>query len=76
MVNPYEVEKVADCIQNALTMDKAEAEIRMASLRNREQKYDLDFLLSTFMKEMGSYDIQGMHLNNNVLFFLEIRHSR
>ena len=59
MVNPYEIEKVADSIQNGLTMDKAEAEIRMVSLRNREQKNDLNFLLNTFLKEMGSYDIQG-----------------
>ena len=59
MVNPYEIEKVADCIQNGLTMDKAEAEIRMVSLRNREQKNDLNYLLNTFLKEMGSYDIQG-----------------
>ena len=64
MVNPYEIEKVADGIQNALTMDKAEAEIRMTSLRNREQKHDLDSLLTTFMKEMGSYDIQGMRQSN------------
>ena len=45
-------------------MDKAEAEIRMTSLRNREQKHDLDSLLTTFMKEMGSYDIQGMRQSN------------
>ena len=70
MVNPYEIEKVADCIQNALTMDKAEAEIRMVSLRNREQKNDLNFLLNTFLKEMGSYDIQGRRaFKNNIFVF-------
>ena len=68
MVNPYEIEKVADGIQNALTMDKAEAEIRMVSLRNREQKHDLDSLLTTFMKEMGSYTIQGKRVNLTFLF--------
>ena len=70
MVNPYEIEKVADCIQNALTMDKAEAEIRMVSLRNREQKNDLNFLLNTFLKEMGSYDIQGRRtFKKNIFVF-------
>ena len=59
LVNPYEIEKVAGAIHNALTMDKAEAEIRMVSLRSREQKYDLKFLLNTFLKEMGSFDMQG-----------------
>ena len=59
MVNPYEIEKVAGAIHNAITMDKAEAEIRMVSLRSREQKYDLKFLLNTFLKEMGSFDMQG-----------------
>ena len=68
MVNPYEIEKVADCIQNALTMDKAEAEIRMVSLRNREQKNDLNFLLNTFLKEMGSYDIQGRRVFKKNIF--------
>lgn len=68
MVNPYEVEKVADAMYSALTMDKAEAEIRMVSLRNREQKNDLEFLLNTFLKEMGSDDVQGIH-NINIFFY-------
>ena len=71
MVNPYEVEKVADAMYSALTMDKAEAEIRMVSLRNREQKNDLEFLLNTFLKEMGSDDVQGIH-NINIFFISPI----
>ena len=33
MANPYEINKVADYLHNALTMDKAEAEVRMIGLR-------------------------------------------
>ena len=72
MVNPYEIEKVADSIQNGLTMDKAEAEIRMVSLRNREQKNDLNFLLNTFLKEMGSYDIQGKRAYKQYFYTFKI----
>ena len=73
MVNPYEIEKVAGVIHNALTMDKAEAEIRMVSLRSREQKYDLKFLLNTFLKEMGSFDMQGERDQNTFVSFEKYR---
>ena len=73
MVNPYEIEKVAGAIHNALTMDKAEAEIRMVSLRSREQKYDLKFLLNTFLKEMGSFDMQGERDQNTFFSFQKYR---
>ena len=73
LVNPYEIEKVAGAIHNALTMDKAEAEIRMVSLRSREQKYDLKFLLNTFLKEMGSFDMQGERDQNTFFSFQKYR---
>ena len=37
IVNPYEVNKVADYLHNSLTMSEAEAEVRMISLRNRKK---------------------------------------
>jgi trehalose-6-phosphate synthase len=33
MANPYEPNKVCDTLYNALTMNEAEAEVRMLSLR-------------------------------------------
>ena len=36
IVNPYEVNKVADYLHNSLTMSEAEAEVRMISLRKRK----------------------------------------
>ena len=64
MVNPYEIGKVADVIDNALTMDKAQAEIRMNALRNRESKNDLEFWFKAFLKEIGTQSSEGNHTNN------------
>ena len=66
MVNPYEIGKVADVIDNALTMDKAQAEIRMNALRNRESKNDLEYWFKAFLKEIGSQDSKGNHTTNRV----------
>ena len=56
IVNPYESGKVADVIHHALTMDPAEAEVRMSALRSRESVNDLDRWLKTFLKEIGNLD--------------------
>jgi len=52
MVNPYEVNKVADTLHNALTMSEAEAEVRMISLRTREKNHDLDSWMRKFLCEV------------------------
>jgi len=52
MANPYEINKVADYLHNALTMDKAEAEVRMIGLRAREKTFDLDFWMRSFLGEL------------------------
>lgn len=59
MANPYESGRVADVIHNALTMDKAEAEVRMSALRDRESVHDLDHWLKTFLKEIGNLVDEG-----------------
>ncbi|XP_023330996.1 alpha,alpha-trehalose-phosphate synthase [UDP-forming] [Eurytemora carolleeae] len=54
IVNPYEVNKVADYLHNSLTMSEAEAEVRMISLRGREKIHDLNFWMRSFLREMDN----------------------
>jgi len=54
LVNPYEVNKVADYLHSALTMPTAEAEVRMNSLRAREASHDLDYWMQSFFRELDS----------------------
>jgi len=56
MVNPYEVNKVADYLHNALTMSQPEAEVRMISLRAREKHFDLDYWMKSFMREIENLE--------------------
>ncbi|CAG0890921.1 unnamed protein product [Darwinula stevensoni] len=51
LVNPYELDDVADTLHRALTMPDDEREMRMNHLRKREQTMNLDFWLSNFLKE-------------------------
>ncbi|XP_043227657.1 alpha,alpha-trehalose-phosphate synthase [UDP-forming]-like isoform X2 [Amphibalanus amphitrite] len=54
LVNPYEIDDVAETIHRALTMDKDERRLRMTCLRRREKQYDVTFWLRSFLKEMGT----------------------
>ncbi|CAG0898881.1 unnamed protein product, partial [Darwinula stevensoni] len=56
LVNPYELDDVADTLHRALTMPIDEREMRMCHLKKREQTMNLDFWLSSFLKAMGSLD--------------------
>jgi len=66
MVNPYEVNKVADYLHSALTMNKAEAEVRMNSLRAREEQNDLSFWSRSFLEQLRNADSPG-HETEKVL---------
>ncbi|CAG0904263.1 unnamed protein product, partial [Darwinula stevensoni] len=56
LVNPYELDGVADTLHRALTMPDDEREMRMNHLKKREKTMNLDFWLSSFLKAMGSLD--------------------
>ncbi|CAG0895472.1 unnamed protein product [Darwinula stevensoni] len=56
LVNPYELDGVADTLHRALTMPDDEREMRMYHLKKRERTMDVDFWLSSFLKAMGSLD--------------------
>lgn len=54
LVNPYEVDQVADTIHRALTMSMDERELRMAQLRHREQCLDVNNWMASFLSSMGA----------------------
>jgi trehalose 6-phosphate synthase/phosphatase len=57
VVNPYELDDVADTIHRALTMPLDERELRMTQLRRREQQGDVNFWMDAFLAAMGA--VQG-----------------
>ena len=50
LVNPYEIDDVAETIHRALTMEKDECRLRMACLRRREKQRDVTYWLRSFLK--------------------------
>ncbi len=50
LVNPYNIDETAEAIHRALTMDEAERASRVAALRRREKRYDLDAWVRTFLQ--------------------------
>jgi len=54
MVNPYDLENSAETLHRALSMPLDEREVRMSHLRKREQLYNVDYWMKSFLKNMGS----------------------
>lgn len=50
LVNPYDLEGTAEAIHRALTMDEAERRSRIAALRHRERRYDINFWVDSFLR--------------------------
>jgi trehalose 6-phosphate synthase/phosphatase len=53
-VNPYNVDAVADCLHQALTMDPVERIARMRALRVREREHDVHAWLRDFLRAARS----------------------
>ncbi|MGE3470045.1 MAG: bifunctional alpha,alpha-trehalose-phosphate synthase (UDP-forming)/trehalose-phosphatase [Vicinamibacterales bacterium] len=53
VVNPYDVEGVAEAIRRALTMPDAERRSRMAKMRQRVASHDVHAWAGAFMEAMG-----------------------
>jgi trehalose 6-phosphate synthase/phosphatase len=49
LVNPYDIEGTAEGLHRALTMDEAERRSRVAALRRREKRDDLDAWVKAFL---------------------------
>jgi len=58
LVNPYEVNKVADYLHNAIAMSTAEAEVRMVALRAREKERDINHWMNSFFQEVNMSEEQ------------------
>jgi trehalose 6-phosphate synthase/phosphatase len=58
LVNPYDVDQVADAIHLALTMDAAERRRRMQALRSHVLTHDVHSWTASFLKELEGDDGQ------------------
>ncbi|CAG0901873.1 unnamed protein product [Darwinula stevensoni] len=65
LVNPYELDDVADTLHRALTMPIDEREMRMYHLKKREQTMNVDFWLTSFLKvsikTFPGHNVIGVH---------------
>jgi trehalose 6-phosphate synthase/phosphatase len=53
LVNPYDVDGTAEVIHRALTMDEAERRSRVAALRRREKRDDVEAWVHAFLEASG-----------------------
>lgn len=62
LVNPYEVENVADQLNKALEMPLDERQLRMSQLKKREKRMDVDSWVQGFLTSMGAiYQEDSLH---------------
>jgi trehalose 6-phosphate synthase/phosphatase len=54
VVNPYDVDGVADAIHHALTMDVSERRRRMSALRARVADHDVDWWSNAFLEALAA----------------------
>ncbi|XP_072155204.1 uncharacterized protein [Bemisia tabaci] len=56
VVNPYEINDCAEVIHRALHMPLEERELRMIQLRHREEIWDVNHWMNSFLASMGALD--------------------
>lgn len=54
LVNPYELDEMANVLNRALKMPLDERELRMTQLRHREQLLDVNYWMTSFFSSMGA----------------------
>ncbi|CAG0898880.1 unnamed protein product, partial [Darwinula stevensoni] len=72
LVNPYELDDVADTLHRALTMPDDEREMRMHHLKKREQTMNVDFWLNAFLKAM----VHGLLFTPTALGLRDLKYYR
>jgi trehalose 6-phosphate synthase/phosphatase len=50
LINPYDLDRTANALHRALTMDESERRSRMTALRRRERHYDVSWWVERFLK--------------------------
>jgi trehalose 6-phosphate synthase/phosphatase len=54
LMNPYEIDGVADTLHRALQMPQDERELRMSQLRHREKLMDINSWMNSFLSSIGA----------------------
>ncbi|MDH3289160.1 MAG: trehalose-6-phosphate synthase [Betaproteobacteria bacterium] len=65
LVNPYDIEGVADTIHRAYHMDKAERQARMRRLRRSIREYDVFWWVDSFLHAAITKDLRAFPLPEN-----------
>jgi len=65
LVNPYDIEAVADAIRQAFHMDKAEREARMRRMRRSIREYDVFWWVDSFLRAAITKDLAAFPLPAN-----------
>lgn len=62
IINPYDVQSVADALEQALGMTETERRVRMASMRGRVMKFDAQHWARSFVNDLTCREPQQEHL--------------
>lgn len=65
LVNPYDIEGVADTIHRAYHMDKAERQARMRRMRRSIREYDVFWWVDSFLRAAITKDLRAFPLPEN-----------
>lgn len=65
LVNPYDIEGVADSIHRAFHMDKAERQARMRRMRRSIREYDVFWWVDSFLRAAITKDLRAFPLPEN-----------
>jgi len=65
LVNPYDIEGVADAIRQAYDMGKAEREARMRRMRRSIRKYDVFWWVDSYLRSAITKDLRAFPLAEN-----------
>jgi len=65
LVNPYDIEAVADTIHRAYHMDKAERQARMRRMRRSIREYDVFWWVDSFLHAAITKDLRAFPLPEN-----------
>ncbi len=65
LVNPYDIEGVADAIHRAFHMDKAERQARMRRMRRSIREYDVFWWVDAFLRAAITKDLRAFPLPDN-----------
>ncbi len=67
LVNPFDVEGVAEALRTALTMPEAERRLRMRKLRRVVREHDIHHWLDTFLRAAASHPLSDFPLVEDYL---------